>query len=133
MFPPKTLNQAEALAATGNTSEVTVFHSQDNGLAGCPNFGRFIVVPTSLTGQALAATLLKFYFGLVRANPNTTGCGGLSIDAFNSRSQANPNSASDGEETAGDVQLLIDSKSKYVVDVDLGPAVGPTDSFSFTY
>jgi hypothetical protein len=133
VFPPKTLAQAKALAATGDTSQVTVFHSQDNGLVGCFNFGRFIVVPKTLTGQALAATFLKFYFHLEREYPNKYGCGGLSIDAFNSQSQNNPNSASDGEETAGDVQLMIDSKSKYVVDVDLGPATAPTESFSFTY
>jgi hypothetical protein len=134
VFPPKTLAESEALAATGDPSDVNVFHEQDNGMVACFNFGRSIVVPSSLTGQALAATLLNYYFHLEQANPNTTGCGGLSINAYNNVSQASGNSPLGGESTAGNVQLFIsDTNPKYQVTVDLGPADIPTEQFSFNY
>jgi DnaJ-like protein len=134
LFPPTSLSQAKALAATGDTSGVRIFRTTNNGLQGCFDFGISIVVPRSLTGQPLAAALLRIYFRQEQKHLNTTGCGGMSIDAYNSQSEASPNGPLGGTATAGNVQLVIsDSSPKHSVSVDLGPAAGSTDQFSFSY
>jgi hypothetical protein len=133
VYPPKTLAQAEALAATADPSDIDLVKSRDNDDVACFNFGRFVIIPQSVTGQALAADLLHYYFHLEQTYPNTTGCGGLSIDAYNNESQLSPNSPLASEATAGNVQLFIFSASKYAVDVGLGPATNYSQQFSFTY
>jgi len=113
---------------------VSIFKSTNNGLQSCYNFGISIVVPPSLNGQALAAALLKLYFQQEQENPNSTGCGGMSIDAYNNQGQASSNSPLDGEASAGNVQLFIsDSNPKYSVDVALGPVDAPTEQFTVNY
>jgi hypothetical protein len=102
-------------------------------MASCPNMGYFVTVPSSLTGQSLAAALLAFYFQTAQNHPNTEGCGGLDIDAYYSQSQASSNSATAGGATAGNVSLLIDSSMKYQVFVDVGSVTGPSAVFNFTY
>jgi len=113
---------------------VSVFKSTNNGQQECFNFGISVVVPASLTGQALAAALLKLYFQEEQQHPGSAGCGGMTIDAYNTQSQANPNGPNDGVATAGAV-LLVKSETnpKNSVSVDLGPAYDPTDQFSFSY
>jgi hypothetical protein len=127
VFPPKTLGQAEALAATGNLTDVTLFNTHNNGSSSCPTVGYFVVVPSTLSDQAVAADLLAFYFQKSRT-VSISGCGGLAIDAYNSQSEANSSGPAGGEATAGNIQLLNGK-----VFVDIGEAISPTVQFSFSY
>ena len=84
------------------------------------------MVPQTSSDQELAADLLRYYFNEVSSYPNT-GCGGLNIDGYLNASDANPNSASAGEETGGDVEATYNgSNPKYSVEVGL------PDGTSFT-
>jgi hypothetical protein len=130
MFPPTTAGQARALATTGNLSDINLFRTSSNGSASCLDNGYFVVIPSSLSDQQAAADLLALYFKEV-GNVSGQSCGGLSIDAYHSQSEASSNSPTAGEATAGNVQLIIGSN--YQVSVAIGSAISPDVQFSFSY
>lgn len=132
VFPPTNLNDAQNLANTADMSNVMTSRSGGNDSASCPNPKVMAIVP-NLGSQAMAAVLLNIFFAQSESNPGGASCGGVSIDAYFNQSQESSNSATAGEATAGNVQLIISSRSNYQVIVDVGSATDPTVQFNFSY
>jgi hypothetical protein len=121
-----------ALAGSGNAADLNVFDTKSNGSSSCTQNQYDAVVTPGLSTQAVAADLLSFYFNKGIAGPGQSGCGGLSIDAYNSQSDASPNSPTAGEATAGNVQLILSSSGHDVI-VTVGSAISPAVQFEFKY
>jgi hypothetical protein len=119
-YPPTTLKQAKALAATGDSNVFDEWKIRSNQSASCPNTGFYVTAPTSLTDQQLSADLLAYYFLLLQNNVNVTDCGGMSITAYDAPS-FNAN-------LVATVTLLI--SPQYELTVELA---SDNTSFDFTY
>jgi hypothetical protein len=115
-FPPKTLVDFRAFAATGDASQVHQIATSTEGLPSCPNPNIYVAVSQGLTGRALEADLAAFFVqsGLVGNQCQA------SVFAFHSESdyQAHQN---DGY-TAGRVALTTNSGSgpQHNLEVDAG-------------
>jgi hypothetical protein len=123
-FPPQGYSGALALAGTGSASALDQFNTKTFGSGSCDQIQYDVVAPAGASSQALAADLLAFYF-----SRNPPSCGGVSIDAYNSQSDANANSSSGGEATAGNLQLIMTNGQRQV----LVSIVSPSAQFSFSY
>ena len=94
-YPPETIAAAEALAHDGDLSQVILVKTYNEGLPSCPEPNQNVTVPASLTGRALVATLLAYYF-----SQSFGGNCGAAIFADHSSSEF-----SSGGFTAGAVEL----------------------------
>lgn len=127
VYPPTTLSQVKALAATGNISDFNYINMQDNSDPGCENTGIRVVMPQGVPDQQMSADMLKYFFQELQQYPPSSGCGGLNIDGYNSASDASPNGPLDGAATSGTVELDVNSTNpKNSLDVTL------PDGSSFT-
>lgn len=61
-YPPRTIAEAELLAQGGDATQVTLIKKYSSGSGSCPEPNEDVIVPASLTGRALVATLLAYYF-----------------------------------------------------------------------
>jgi hypothetical protein len=82
VFPPTTLAQAKALAATGDPNAVQEFHSEGVGLPACPQPKRSVTMAAGLTGRQVAADLLRYFYDQQLNNE----CGALVL-AYSDASQ----------------------------------------------
>lgn len=94
-YPPTTVAGAEALAHDGDPSQVTLVKRYSEGLPSCPEPNENVTVPATLTGRALVATLLAYYF-----SQSIGGSCGAAIFADHSASEF-----ASGGFTAGSVAL----------------------------
>jgi len=105
-YPPTSVADLHALAATGNASAIHEFHSESVGLATCPIPKREVTVDPTITGQQLAADLMAYWYGQGLENP----CGAV-VFAYHSQDEAG------NAYTAGRVNLdVYDSSGGINID-----------------
>jgi hypothetical protein len=133
VFPPQSYSDALALANSGGWGVFHTFDTHGNDDPSCRQTQYDVTVVQGLSSQQIAADLLSYFFFNTGSAPSMSGCGGVSIDAYNNQSDASPNSATAGEASAGNVQLVSSNGHLRQVFVDVGPATAPTVKFQFTY
>lgn len=126
-FPPTTVAGFQALAATGDASEVHEIRVTSEGLPSCPTPTIYVTVGAALTGRTLEADLSAFF---QRRGLTASQCQAF-VYAFHSRSdyQAHEN---DGY-TAGRVALTNDSSSQRNLEVDTGSVYDLQTQFDFNF
>jgi hypothetical protein len=129
-FPPASLAAFKAFAATGDASEITQVGFVSNGLPSCPEPTYYVTIPSSLGVRAVEADLSAFF---VQKNGfASNACGGAVVFAYHSLSDYNANKGN--LFTAGRVIVTTNSPGPpYNLEVDAGPDLSPTGSFSFNF
>ena len=128
-YPPENYQQLVALGASGDSSVFQPFDPRSEGLDSCPQPNVDVIVPRTLTGQALAADLLAEF---AQITPFRNNCGAAVFGYFD-QSEASGDGPLAGAYTAGRVRLdPVDSNGKHPIEVDVGSAVSET-SFSLEY
>jgi hypothetical protein len=107
-YPPHSVTDLKALARSA-TVELRAFKSEGTGLPSCTEPKDSVVVPAGLTGQPLAASLMKLFYGNGRDN----NCGSL-ILGYHDQSEYGQ------AYTAGRVDLTILSGGKHEITLDVG-------------
>lgn len=98
-YPPKTLDDLQALAQQGDASQVHEFHSESVGLTGaCPQPKKLVTVSSKIKGKQLAEDLLAYFF----SNGLDSPCGSV-VFAYHTQAEAN----ADNGYTAG--RILLDT------------------------
>lgn len=115
-FPPKTLADFRAFAATGDPSQVQQIATSTEGLPSCPEPNIYVTVSPGLTGKALEADLAAFF---VQSGLLGNQCQAF-VFAYHSESDYQANQG-DGF-TAGRVALTSNSGSgpQHNLEVDAG-------------
>jgi hypothetical protein len=119
-YPPATVTGLHALAGTGNASAISEFHSESVGLASCPEPKREVTVASSLTGRALAADLLAYFY----AQGLDNDCGSLVLAYHDPSETGNPY-------TAGRIDLTV--SGSHVLTVDSAADFTPGSEFKVSY
>lgn len=127
-FPPKTVAEFRAFAATGDASQVHEVGTASEGSPSCPTPNIYVTVSPALTGRTLEADLSAFFLqnGLLASQ-----CQAF-VFAYHSQSDylANRN---DGF-TAGRVAVTNNYGSpKWNLEVDTGSAWSRQTQFDFNY
>jgi hypothetical protein len=115
-FPPKTLADFRAFAATGDPSQVQQIATSTEGLPSCPEPNIYVTVSPGLTGKALEADLAAFF---VQSGLLGNQCQAF-VFAYHSESDYQANQG-DGF-TAGRVALTSNSGSgpQHNLEIDAG-------------
>jgi hypothetical protein len=124
-FPPSTVADLKALAATGDASAVREVKSEGAGLPSCPQPKRSVVVASSVSDpKQIAAALLNYFYAQGLDNE----CGSLVL-AYANQGEI------DGPYTVGQVVLNVNGGSpKHDLTVNVGNALGSTSlSFEVQY
>lgn len=128
-FPPKTLADFRAFAATGDARQVHQIGTGTDGLPSCPEPSIYVTVSRSLTGRALEADLSAFF---VQSGLLGNQCQAF-VFAFHSQSdyQENMNNGY----TAGRVALTTNSGSgpRHNLEVDAGDVYDFPAQFDFSF
>lgn len=128
-FPPKTLADFRAFAATGDASQVHQVASSTEGLPSCPEPNFYVTVSQALTGKVLEADLSAFF---VQHGLLGNQCQAF-VFAFHSKSDYLAHQG-DGF-TAGRVALTTNSGSgpQMNLEVDAGSAVNTQAESDFNF
>jgi hypothetical protein len=127
-FPPKTLADFRAFAATGDASQVHEVRSTTGGLPSCPDPIIYVTISPAVTGRALEADLSAFF---VQQGLLSSQCQPV-VFAYHSMSDYLANR--DNGYTAGRVCVSsTGSGSQLNLEVDAGAVTNQQAEFDFNF
>lgn len=128
-FPPRTLAQFRAFAATGNASQVHQVATNNEGLPSCPQPNIDVTVSRRLAVRMLEADLSAFF---VQSGLISNSCGAV-VFAFHSLHDYRANM--DNGYTVGRVIITTNTGSSQQrnLEVDVGDVYNSPVEFAFNY